>query len=100
MRAKKFFSWLLAAVMCAQMLSIPSLAAEITDPELYVYPPQEYIPNDTETDPGMATESATESIVVDDRDNSLVYTGTWHDDSNVAFHAGTARYTNEVNASV
>lgn len=100
MRAKKFFSWLLAAVMCAQMLSIPSLAAEITDPELYVYPPQEYIPNDTETDPGMATESATELIVVDDRDNSLVYTGTWHDDSNVAFHAGTARYTNDENASV
>lgn len=37
---------------------------------------------------------------VDDRDAALVYTGTWHDDSNPAFYEGTARYTNSVGASV
>lgn len=43
---------------------------------------------------------APEVIIVDDRDSSLVYTGTWHDDSNPAFYSGTARYTNSVDASV
>ena len=38
--------------------------------------------------------------LVDDRDTSLVYSGTWHDDSNPAFHDGTARYTNTANSSV
>lgn len=41
-----------------------------------------------------------EFIIVDDRDPSLDYTGTWHDDNNPAFHNGTARYTNSVDTSV
>lgn len=43
MRAKKFFSWLLVAVMCVQMLSVTSLAAEYTDSEDVDSPVQEYI---------------------------------------------------------
>lgn len=38
--------------------------------------------------------------VVDDRDSSLVYTGTWTDDSGSNFHNGTARYTSAADASV
>lgn len=38
--------------------------------------------------------------LVDDRDDSLIYTGTWHDDSNEMFYEGTARYTNQKDASV
>ena len=37
---------------------------------------------------------------VDDRDDTLTYSGTWHDDSNAAFSEGTARYTNAVGSSV
>lgn len=37
---------------------------------------------------------------VDCMDESLVYTGTWNNDSNSAFDAGTAKYTSEENASV
>lgn len=37
---------------------------------------------------------------VDDRDLSVVYTGTWNDDANASFSGGTARYTNEEEASV
>ena len=37
---------------------------------------------------------------VDDRDASLVYSGTWHDDSGSTFLNGTARYTSDANASV
>ena len=37
---------------------------------------------------------------IDDRDNSLVYTGTWINDSNNEFYEGTARYTNAEDASV
>lgn len=38
--------------------------------------------------------------IVDDRDASLVYSGTWHDDSASTFLDGTARYTSDANASV
>ena len=38
--------------------------------------------------------------IVDDRDASLVYSGTWHDDSASTFLDGTARYTSDTNASV
>mgnify|MGYP000142842884 FL=1 len=38
--------------------------------------------------------------IVDDRDASLVYSGTWHDDSASTFLDGTARYTLDANASV
>lgn len=38
--------------------------------------------------------------IVDDRDPSVVYTGTWHNDSNGAFYDETARYTDEKDASV
>ena len=38
--------------------------------------------------------------VVDDRNSALIYTGTWNNDSNDGFHDSTARYTNEVDASV
>ncbi len=38
--------------------------------------------------------------LVDDRDESLVYTGTWRDDSNSSFRDGTARYTNTAGSSV
>lgn len=38
--------------------------------------------------------------IVDDRDSSLVYTGTWTDDSSSNFHNGTARYTSAADASV
>lgn len=37
---------------------------------------------------------------VDDRDEALIYTGTWHDDNNASFSEGTARYTNSTDASV
>lgn len=37
---------------------------------------------------------------VDCTDDSLTYTGAWVDDSNSAFHAGTAKYTNIAGASV
>ena len=37
---------------------------------------------------------------VDDRDASLVYSGTWHDDSGSTFLNGTARYTSDADASV
>lgn len=37
---------------------------------------------------------------VDAMDASLVYSGIWNDDHNVAFHEGNARYTNNVNAAV
>ena len=36
---------------------------------------------------------------VDDRDASLVYSGTWHNDSSSTFLNGTARYTSDTNAS-
>lgn len=39
-------------------------------------------------------------VSVDAMDSSLVYTGTWHDDSNAAFDGGTARYTNQAGAAV
>lgn len=55
-----------------------------------------YAYGDIEVDP----DPVPQATIVDDRDNALVYTGTWHDDSNAAFHAGTARYTDEENASV
>lgn len=45
-------------------------------------------------------EPEPEFTIVDDRDASLMYTGTWQNDSNPAFHNGTARYTAEANASV
>lgn len=38
--------------------------------------------------------------IVDDRDASLGYSGTWHDDSASTFLDGTARYTSDTNASV
>lgn len=38
--------------------------------------------------------------LVDDRDESLVYTGNWHDDNSPVFYEGTARYTSVNNASV
>lgn len=100
MRAKKFFSCLLVAVMCIQMLSMTSLATEIIDPEVPVYPPQESTLSDTESTLETVPDSTIQTVIVDDRDSSLVYTGTWHDDSGAAFHAGTARYTNDENASV
>lgn len=37
---------------------------------------------------------------VDAMDTSVVYTGTWNDDSNDAFYNGNARYTSSANASV
>lgn len=37
---------------------------------------------------------------IDDRDEGLVYTGSWTNDSNTAFYEGTARYTSSENASV
>lgn len=37
---------------------------------------------------------------VDDRNDSLVYSGVWHDDSSSSFSEGTARYTGEVGAYV
>lgn len=46
MRAKKFFSWLLIVVMCVQMLSITSLAAEFTGYEAPDSPAQKYISGD------------------------------------------------------
>ncbi|MDE7220943.1 MAG: discoidin domain-containing protein [Oscillospiraceae bacterium] len=55
-----------------------------------------YAYGDIGPDPGPVPQET----IVDDRDSALVYTGTWHDDSSSAFHAGTARYTNEENASV
>lgn len=39
-------------------------------------------------------------VSVDAMDDSLVYTGTWNNDSNTAFDEGTAKYTSEANASV
>lgn len=39
-------------------------------------------------------------VPVDDRDASLVFTGAWNSDSNGSFYEGTARYTNEIGASV
>ena len=39
-------------------------------------------------------------VPVDDRDASLVFTGAWNNDSNGSFYEGTARYTNEIGASV
>lgn len=38
--------------------------------------------------------------LVDDRDASLIYSGTWHNDSSTTFLNGTARYTSDTNASV
>lgn len=38
--------------------------------------------------------------LVDDRDASLIYSGTWHNDSSPTFLNGTARYTSDTNASV
>ena len=38
--------------------------------------------------------------LVDDRDASLIYSGTWHNDSSSTFLNGTARYTSDTNASV
>ena len=38
--------------------------------------------------------------LVDDRDASLIYSGTWHNDSSSTFLNGTARYTSDANASV
>lgn len=46
MRTKKFFSWLLVAVMCVQMLSMTSLAAEFAGYEDPDSPAQEYISGD------------------------------------------------------
>lgn len=46
------------------------------------------------------SEPEPEFTDVDDRDPALVYTGAWNNDSNTAFHAGTARYTNSAGASV
>ena len=37
---------------------------------------------------------------VDDRSADVTYTGTWHDDASSSFSEGTARYTNEVGATV
>lgn len=37
---------------------------------------------------------------VDDRSADVTYTGTWHDDASSSFSEGTARYTNEVDATV
>ncbi len=39
-------------------------------------------------------------VLVNDRDAALTYTGAWSNDSNSAFHGGTARYTNSVGAAV
>ncbi len=47
-----------------------------------------------------ASTPSSEFVAVDDRDSSLVYTGTWHDDSSSSFHANTARYANSDGASV
>lgn len=38
--------------------------------------------------------------LVDDRDASLIYSGTWHNDSSSTFLNGTAQYTSDTNASV
>ena len=38
--------------------------------------------------------------LVDDRDASLIYSGTWHSDSSSTFLNSTARYTSDTNASV
>lgn len=38
--------------------------------------------------------------LVDDRDASLIYSGTWHNDSSSTFLNSTARYTSDTNASV
>lgn len=38
--------------------------------------------------------------LVDDRDASLIYSGTWHNDSSSTFLNDTARYTSDTNASV
>lgn len=38
--------------------------------------------------------------LVDDWDASLIYSGTWHNDSSSTFLNGTARYTSDTNASV
>ena len=38
--------------------------------------------------------------LVDDRDASLIYSGTWHNDSSSTFLNGTVRYTSDTNASV
>lgn len=48
----------------------------------------------------VGSEPEEEFLLVDDRDPSLVYTGDWQNDSNAAFHGGTARYTNSADASV
>ena len=45
-------------------------------------------------------EPAPVYVPVDDRDASLVFTGAWNNDSNGSFYEGTARYTNEIGASV
>ena len=45
-------------------------------------------------------EPAPVYVPVDDRDASLVFTGAWNSDSNGSFYEGTARYTNEIGASV
>lgn len=45
-------------------------------------------------------DEVVEYTIVDDRDSTVNYTGTWNDDSNSSFHDGTARYTNESGASV
>lgn len=37
---------------------------------------------------------------VDDRDQQVVYDGAWHDDNSDTFYNGSARYTNQVGASV
>lgn len=55
-----------------------------------------YAYGDIEPDP----DPVPQATIVNDRDSALVYTGTWHDDSSSMFHAGTARYTDEENASV
>lgn len=78
MRAKKIIALVLCMVFCLQMLSTSSFASELTD----------------------ATAPVKTTTIVDDRDSALVYTGVWHDDAHVAFHAGTARYANSDGASV
>lgn len=45
-------------------------------------------------------DEVVEYTIVDDRDSTVTYSGTWNDDSNSSFHNGTARYTNESGASV
>lgn len=39
------------------------------------------------------------SVVVDAMDSSITYTGQWQNDSNEAFHEGTARYTSQSDAA-